>query len=116
MSEDAVDAVLAALAHPVRRRLIDLLVERGGRCVWELAAPFSMTRIGVMKHLAVLERAGLVHSERHGRERRLWFNAMPIQSIYDRWTNQYGAFWASRLADIKERAESKSRRRAKRCA
>jgi DNA-binding transcriptional ArsR family regulator len=58
-----------------------------------------------MKHLRVLEDAGLVISKREGRSRRLYFNAVPIQMIYDRWTTEYSSLWARRLTDLKYRVE-----------
>lgn len=110
MKDADLDSVFAALAHPERRRMLDLLREQPGKSIASLAEHFAMSAVGVLKHVRVLERAGLVHAEKHGRERRLYFNVVPIQLVYDRWTDQYSQFWAGRLADIKERLES---RRAK---
>ena len=62
-------------------------------------------RFAVMKHLGVLERAGLVISQRQGRERRLWFDATPIQLVYERWTTEFSAYWAARLTRLKYSAE-----------
>lgn len=100
------DLVFAALAHPARRRMLDLLVQHPGMCVSAVDSHFPFSRIATMKHLAILEKAGLVLSERAGRERKLFFNAVPIQQIYDRWTTQYGAFWAGHLVDIQARVET----------
>ncbi len=58
-----------------------------------------------MKHLAVLETAGLLISEKQGRTRRLYFNAAPIQLIYERWTTEYSGLWASRLTEFKRQVE-----------
>ncbi len=116
MTTDPMDGVFEALGNAARRRMLDILQERPGCLVHELADRFDMSRIGVMKHLRILERADLVHSERVGRARRLYFNVMPIRAIYDRWTDRYSAFWAERLSDIKARAESGARRKAVRCA
>jgi len=99
------DLVFAALAHPARRRVLDLLVMRPGMTVKAVASHFDISRIAVMKHLATLESAGLVLSEKEGRERRLFFNPVPIQQIYDRWTDQYSSFWAGRLVDIQSRVQ-----------
>lgn len=111
-----VDAVFSSLAHADRRRMLDLLVQRPGMTVKALASHFSCSRVMVLKHLRTLEEADLVISERAGRERLLFFNPIPIQLIYDRWTDQYSAFWAAKLADIKTRVEStasaKEQRRA----
>lgn len=115
-AEPQTDAVFAALAHAARRRILDLLVSRPGMTVKAVSSHFDISRIAVMKHLAALEQAGLVISERKGRERRLYFNPVPIQQIYDRWTDQYSAFWAARLVDIKagveDAAQAKEKRRA----
>ncbi len=106
MDSDAGDAVFFALASAPRRRMLDLLVDHPGLYVEALASHFPMTRHAVMKHLKALEDAGLVLSERDGRKRRLYFNAVPIQQIYDRWTDRFSAFWSSRMADIKSRLEA----------
>ena len=59
-----------------------------------------------MKHLHVLEQAELIVSEKEGRQRKMYFNAVPIQMIYDRWTTEYSSIWAGRLTQIKYRIES----------
>ncbi|MBL8761753.1 MAG: helix-turn-helix transcriptional regulator [Phycisphaerae bacterium] len=110
MKDDDLDQLFAALAHPARRRMLDLLRDSPGVSIAALADHFDMSAVAVLKHVRVLERAGLVHAEKHGREKHLFFNAVPIQLVYDRWTDQYSQFWAARLADLKERIES---RRAK---
>jgi DNA-binding transcriptional ArsR family regulator len=102
----SVDLVFAALAHPARRRMLDLLALAPGMRVSAVGSHFPFSRIATMKHLAILEKAGLVLSERAGRERKLFFNVVPIQQIYDRWTTQYSAFWAGHLADIQARVEA----------
>lgn len=106
------DRVFSALAHPARRRMLDLVQANPGMNIAAVAERFRMSGVGVLKHVHVLEEAGLIHAERSGRERRLYFNAVPIQMIYDRWTDRYGAFWAGRMADIKERVESRVQRKA----
>lgn len=106
MHDLATDALFAALAHAARRRVLDLLVMAPGMTIKAVASHFDMSRIAVMKHIATLEEAGLVLSEKHGRERRLYFNPIPIQQIYDRWTDQYSEFWAGRLVDIQARVEA----------
>lgn len=100
------DAVFAALASHTRRRILDLLVAKPGMTVKAVASHFDISRIAVMKHLAALEAADLLLSEKRGRERHLYFNPVPIQQIYDRWTDQYSAFFASHMVDIKHRVES----------
>jgi DNA-binding transcriptional ArsR family regulator len=99
------DDVFHALANAARRRILDILREHPGANVNDVCAFFDTSRIAVMKHLRVLEDAGLVISKREGRSRRLYFNAVPIQMIYDRWTTEYSALWARRLTDLKYRVE-----------
>ncbi len=108
MESNQQDHLFAALAHPARRRMLDLMVEVPAISVKALASHFDMSRIGVMKHLKVLEEAGLLLSKKEGRTRHLFFNPVPIQLIYDRWTTQYSQFWSSRLADIKTRVETRA--------
>ena len=99
------DALFGALAHAGRRRMLDIIRQHGGCSVNDVAAHFDMSRIAVMKHLKVLTAARLIISEKHGRTRRLYFNAVPIQMIYDRWTNEYSALWASRITQLKYEIE-----------
>lgn len=108
MNDEDVDTLLAAMAHPARRRMLDLLMAAPGMGVTALATHFDMSRIAVQKHVAVLERAGLVLSEKQGRTRHLHFNAVPIQQLHDRWTTKYSAFWAERMTDIKARVEGRA--------
>lgn len=86
--------------------MLDLLTAHPGMTVGAVASHFAMSRIAVMKHLAKLESADLVLSERAGRTRRLFFNPVPIQLVYDRWTDQYTQYWGSRVADIKAKVEA----------
>ena len=81
---------------------------RPGQHVAELAEHFDMSRVGVLKHVQVLEEAGLVLSKKEGRERHLFFNPIPVQELHDRWTTQYSAFWTERMADIKARLERRA--------
>lgn len=108
MSEDKVDALLAALAHGGRRRMLDLLMASPGMSVKALASHFEMSRIAVLKHLKVLGEVELVLSKKEGRVRHLFFNPVPIQLLHDRWTTQYSAFWTERMADIKSRIERRA--------
>ncbi len=103
------DAVFQALAHESRRRMLDLVKECPGIGVGALASEFDVSRIAVMKHLGVLEHAGLLVSEKDGRTRRLYFNAVPIQMIHDRWTTEYSAYWSGNLTRIKYLAEARAR-------
>ena len=104
--EDEMTAVFHALAHESRRKIMDVLKARSGIGVGELALEFDVSRIAVMNHLAVLEEAGLVVSEKDGRTRRLYLNTAPIQMINDRWMSDYSAHWARKLTGIKYAAEA----------
>ena len=95
------ETVFRALADPSRRRLLDLLFERDGRTLKELESQLPMTRFGVMKHLRVLQEAGLIATRKVGREKLHYLNPVPIQLISDRWINKYSAARASALADLK---------------
>jgi len=99
------DQVFHALAHETRRNILDLLRDESGQAVGKLASKFDVSRIAIMNHLAVLESAGLVISKKEGRTRRLYLNIIPIQMIYDRWSNTYSEHWASKLTSIKYAAE-----------
>lgn len=101
------DVVFQALAHESRRRMLDIVKEEPGIGVGVLAAEFDVSRIAVMKHLAVLEEANLILSEKDGRTRKLYFNAAPIQMIHDRWTSEYSAYWAGQMTRIKYLAEAR---------
>lgn len=105
-TEDEMSSVFQALAHETRRKIMDVLRDRPGINVGELAMEFDVTRIAVMNHIAVLEAAGLVVSEREGRARRLYLNATPIQMISDRWLDDYTGHWARKLTSIKYAAEA----------
>ena len=94
-----------ALADPTRRFLLDLLFEREGRTLSELESQVDMTRIGVMKHLRLLEAAGLVVTRRSGREKLHYLNPVPIRLIHDRWIDKYTARHASVLANLKTTLE-----------
>ena len=95
-----------ALADPTRRFLLDLLFQREGRTLGELEREVQMTRIGVMKHLRVLEEAGLVVTQRSGREKLHFLNPVPIRLIHDRWINKYTERHTSALMDLKAELEA----------
>lgn len=128
------DAVFQALAHSGRREILDIVKNFPGCSVNDVCSRFEtlpkanktgmrkkkssakssksdnagMSRIGVMKHLKVLEEARLIISRKQGRKRMLYFNVVPIQMVYDRWATEYSSFWASQVTDLKFRAEAKS--------
>jgi DNA-binding transcriptional ArsR family regulator len=98
--------VFKALADPTRRFLLDLLFEREGRTLTELESQVNMTRIGAMKHLRLLEEAGLVVTRRSGREKLHFLNPVPIRLIHDRWIDKYTEHHASALANLKANLEA----------
>src|SRR5438874_5074213 len=99
------DDVFKALADPNRRKLLDRLFRRDGQTLGELCERVDMTRFGVMKHLRVLEEAGLISSRRQGREKLHYLNPMPIRLVHDRWVSKYRAPFAAALSDLKSRLE-----------
>jgi uncharacterized protein YndB with AHSA1/START domain/DNA-binding transcriptional ArsR family regulator len=105
MNDD--DLVFRALSNPSRRFLLDLLHMRDGRTLVELESELEMTRIGVMKHLRVLEDAGLIVTRRAGREKLHCLNPVPIRLIYDRWIDKYRERGTSALVDLKSQLEKK---------
>ena len=103
MTDD--DHVFKALADPTRRFLLDLLFAREGQTLTELESAVEMTRYGVMKHLRVLEQAGLVTTRKRGREKLHFLNPVPIRLIHDRWVGKYAEPWASALSELKQDIE-----------
>ncbi|MHB8718009.1 MAG: ArsR/SmtB family transcription factor [Candidatus Dormibacteria bacterium] len=99
------NAVFAALSDPTRRDLLDELFREDGRTLTALASTREMTRFGVMKHLRVLEDAGLVVTRRRGREKLHFLNPVPIRLIHDRWVSKYAQPWSAALVDLKRTLE-----------
>jgi uncharacterized protein YndB with AHSA1/START domain len=104
----AMDAVFKALADPTRRNLLDELFRTDGQTLSTLEQRLPMTRFGVMKHLKVLEQAGLVVTRRRGREKLHFLNAVPIRLIHDRWVSKYAEPWAATLSNLKHRLEDRT--------
>jgi uncharacterized protein YndB with AHSA1/START domain len=102
------DEVFKALADPTRRSLLDELYREDGQTLGALEARLPMTRFGVMKHLKVLEEAGLVVTRRKGREKHHFLNAVPIRLIHDRWVSKYAEPWAATLTGLKHTLEEKT--------
>jgi DNA-binding transcriptional ArsR family regulator len=100
------DRVFKALADATRRFLLDMLYTRDGRTLTELESELEMTRFGVMKHLRILEEAGLITTRREGREKRHFLNPVPIRLIHDRWIDKYTERRVSALIDLKHALES----------
>src|SRR5260221_8726859 len=99
------DDAFRALADPTRRSLLDALFEEDGQTLSALEGRLPMTRFGVMKHLKVLEEAGLVVTRRRGREKLHFLNPVPIRLIHDRWVSKYAESWAAGLSEIKQELE-----------
>ncbi len=106
MTDD--DLIFKALADPTRRFLLDMLFRRDGRTLTELESELEMTRFGVMKHLKVLEEAGLVVTQKSGREKLHFLNPVPIRLIHDRWIDKYTERRVTALADLKSELEGLS--------
>jgi DNA-binding transcriptional ArsR family regulator len=102
------DRVFKALADPTRRFLLDQLFTRDGRTLTELESKLEMTRFGVMKHLRVLEDAGLVVARRSGREKLHYLNPVPIRLLHDRWIDKYTERQVSALTELKRELEGDS--------
>ena len=100
-----VDEVFKALADPTRRDLLDALFAEDGQTLSALEARVPMSRFGVMKHLKVLEEAGLVVARKRGREKLHFLNPVPIRLIHDRWVSKYAEPWVDTLTDLKRQLE-----------
>jgi uncharacterized protein YndB with AHSA1/START domain len=99
------DEVFKALADPTRRSLLDELFEQDGQTLSALEQRLPMSRFGVMKHLRVLEEAGLVLTRRRGREKLHFLNPVPIRLVHDRWVSKYAEPWVATMSDLKHRLE-----------
>ena len=106
MTDD--DRVFKALADPTRRFLLDRLFVRDGRTLTELESELEMTRFGVMKHLRILEDAGLVVTRRAGRKKLHFLNVVPIRLIHDRWIDKFTERRVSALTDLKRQLEEEN--------
>jgi uncharacterized protein YndB with AHSA1/START domain/DNA-binding transcriptional ArsR family regulator len=102
------DEVFRGLADPTRRGLLDELFREDGQTLNALSRRLTMTRFGVMKHLRVLEDAGLVVSRRRGREKLHFLNRVPIRLIHDRWIDKYTEPWAAMLSGLKRHIEGRT--------
>jgi len=100
-----VDEIFKALADPQRRSLLDSLFVRDGQSLGALCQGATMTRFGIMKHLSILERAGLVTTHRAGRQKLHFLNPVPLRLIHDRWTSKYAAPFTAALGAIKQQLE-----------
>jgi uncharacterized protein YndB with AHSA1/START domain len=106
------DDVFKSLADPTRRALLDALFVKDGQTLNALSQQVGeltpMTRFGVMKHLRILEEAGLVATRRRGREKLHFLNPVPIRLVHDRWVNKYAEPWVAALSDLKYTLENKT--------
>src|SRR4051812_294307 len=102
------DDVFRALADPTRRGLLDELFTHDGQTLSALEERLPMTRFGVMKHLKVLEEAGLVVSRKRGREKLHYLNPVPIRLVHDRWVSKYAEPWAATLSELKQTLEEEN--------
>jgi uncharacterized protein YndB with AHSA1/START domain len=102
------DDVFKALADPTRRGLLDELFRQDGQTLSALEERLPITRFGVMKHLKLLEEAGLVATRRRGREKLHFLNPVPIRLVHDRWVSKYAAPWAAGLSELKQKLEERT--------
>jgi uncharacterized protein YndB with AHSA1/START domain len=102
------DEIFRALADPTRRGLLDELFKQDGQTLTALEQRLPMSRFGVMKHLRVLEQAGLVVTRRKGREKLHFLNPVPIRLIHDRWVSKYSEPWAATLTGLKHTLEEQT--------
>jgi uncharacterized protein YndB with AHSA1/START domain/DNA-binding transcriptional ArsR family regulator len=103
------DGVFKALADPTRRGLLDELFKEDGQTLSALERRLPMTRFGVMKHLRVLEEAGLVVTRKRGREKLHFLNPVPIRLVHDRWVSKYAEPWAAGLSELKTDLEKEEK-------
>lgn len=104
--DGSTDRVFSALADPTRRRVLDLLRERA-RTTGELAGAFpGLSRFAVMKHLGVLEDAGLLIWRKEGRQRWNHLNAVPLREVYERWVGRFESAWAEGLLELRRISEN----------
>lgn len=108
------EAIFRGLSDSHRRWVLDALFERDGQTLGELCELFpDMSRFGVMKHLGVLEEAGLISTRREGRTKLHYLNPVPIIWIHDRWISKYAEPWARGLGRLKFALETKPMERPK---
>ncbi|MEO8102213.1 MAG: helix-turn-helix transcriptional regulator [Betaproteobacteria bacterium] len=109
MTEDELDLLFHAMASQPRRAILEVVRGSPGCNMNFVAGHFEFSRIGVMKHIDVLESANLIISERSGRERALYFNPVPLQEVHEEWTDHYSQFFATRLTQLKHIVEKKGK-------
>jgi DNA-binding transcriptional ArsR family regulator len=102
------DAVFRALGDPLRRRLLDSLHARNGQTLGDLCEGHAMTRQAVTKHLAILEQANLIATQRRGREKLHFINPLPINAIAERWIRKFERRHLTALSALKKSLEGKN--------
>ncbi|MEM8591804.1 MAG: metalloregulator ArsR/SmtB family transcription factor [Pseudomonadota bacterium] len=102
------DPIFKAMADPARRDILDALRAKDGQSLSDLGAHFEMTRFGVMKHLGVLEEAGLITTKKQGRFKYHYLNVLPLQEALDRWIAPLVRPAARSILDLKARLEGNS--------
>src|SRR5208282_6156167 len=105
----SMDAVFRALADSARRQLLDSLHARNGQTLTELCEDHDMTRQAVTKHLAILEAANLVATQKRGREKLHYLNPVPIHEIAERWIGKYERSRLRALSTLKKKLEAEDR-------
>jgi len=106
------DTVFGALAHPTRRAIL-LRLRNGPASVGELIEPFAVSQQAISRHIAVLQRAGLIRQRKHGRESRCSLRAVPLREA-DRWIEFYRPLWAERFGKLTGYLESGKDRKGER--
>ena len=102
----AVNTLLIALADPTRRQIVEILSDGQARSVSEITGHFSVSRQAVTKHITILNDAGIVACERHGRDRHNWLQPKGLDPLRE-WLSHYSAFWDDRLAALKQQVEQR---------
>jgi len=98
--DDRIDNTFTALAHPMRRSMLERL-KRSGASVGELAEPFDVSLPAITKHLKVLERAGLITRKRDGQVHRIQLEASAMRDAAG-WLEQYRTFWGGQLDKLEK--------------
>jgi DNA-binding transcriptional ArsR family regulator len=105
---DKSDALFRALGDPTRRRILDLLAERGTMTVSELAAEFpDLVASGISKHLMSLRAAGLVSAVRQGRHQVYGVHAKAFAAALTPWIMKYEHYWSDALERLRDLAEDR---------
>jgi DNA-binding transcriptional ArsR family regulator len=104
MTDNSVHKLLVALADPTRRQIVEILSDGQIRSVSEITGHFGISRQAVTKHLAILNDAGIVANERHGRDLKNRLQAQALDPLRE-WFSHYSAFWDDRLEALKQQIE-----------